>query len=534
MAYTHFQNQEDGWKKGDSHKSYYEGTNLGNYQFTTIHDIVDNFMISYVGENKIIPTVKRLDVAFHAHRALQELSFDTLKSFKSQQIELPPTLVMPLPHDYVNYTKISSVDSAGIKHALYPTKHTSNPFQILQDSDGSYEFPADVDLVENGDYSQIVTAGWTRVANGTALPSDAGANTTGPGRFQGTVDVEDDKLTWSYVTKNGQGAYNWSQICFVYQKINVSDQDYINLSADGVTETFTYTSLASIAGTATSTIRVGITTTQPQDSDVNNVIGSTTGYPTNPNAGTNIFDLQSDIVGSPGDNNYSTGSSYIEWTGDETASKELNYIDVRGLNEVFVVALSFIDTTTHLGHGMALKGNSVDNISVKTSTASVNLQSPLANRKESSTWNNYKSHTPSENNISDYQDYQNDIYWPNRGRRYGLDPQHAQVNGSFYIDERIGRIHFSSNISGKTVILDYISDSLGTDKETMVHKFAEEAMYKSIAHAIISTSSFGQQLVPRFKKEKFAAVRQAKLRLSNIKLEEFTQILRGKSKQIKH
>ena len=193
MAYTHFQNQEDGWKKGDSHKSYYEGTNLGNYQFTTIHDIVDNFMISYVGENKIIPTVKRLDVAFHAHRALQELSFDTLKSFKSQQIELPPTLVMPLPHDYVNYTKISSVDSAGIKHALYPTKHTSNPFQILQDSDGSYEFPADVDLVENGDYSQIVTAGWTRVANGTALPSDAGANTTGPGRFQGTVDVEDDK-----------------------------------------------------------------------------------------------------------------------------------------------------------------------------------------------------------------------------------------------------------------------------------------------------------------------------------------------------
>jgi len=534
MAYTNFANQEDGWKKGDTHKSYYQGSNLGNYQFVTLHDIVDNFMISYVGENKIIPTVRRFDVAFHAHRALQELSFDTLKSFKSQQIDLPPTLVMPLPHDYVAYTKLSTVDTAGIKHPLYPTKHTSNPFQILQEDNGSYEFPSDVDLVENGNYSQGVNIGWTRVVGGTALPNDSGVNTTGPGRFQSTVNVEDDKLKWSYVTKNGHGAYNWGQICFVYQKIDVSDQDYITLSGEGLTETISYTSLGGVAGTATGTIRLGITSVQPQDADVNNIIGSTTGYASNPNAEIDIFDLTSPEAGDPADTNYSAGGSHIEWTGDESATKEIEYIDVRTYDEVFVVALSFIETTEHLGHGLAIKSNTLDNVSVKSTSASVNLQSPIANKKNSSTWNNYKSHTPSENNTSDYQDYQNDIYWPNRGRRYGLDPQHAQINGSFYIDERIGRIHFSSNISGKTVILDYISDSLGTDQETMVHKFAEEAMYKSIAHAVISTSSFGQQLVPRFKKEKFAAVRQAKLRLSNIKLEEFTQILRGKSKQIKH
>jgi hypothetical protein len=86
------------------------------------------------------------------------------------------------------------------------------------------------------------------------------------------------------------------------------------------------------------------------------------------------------------------------------------------------------------------------------------------------------------------------------------------------------------------VILDYISDSLGTDEEMQVHKFAEEAMYKWIAYAILSTSSsqMHQQLAPRFKKERFAAIRQAKLRLSSIKLEELTQILRGKSKHIKH
>ena len=36
------------------------------------------------------------------------------------------------------------------------------------------------------------------------------------------------------------------------------------------------------------------------------------------------------------------------------------------------------------------------------------------------------------------------------------------------------------------------------------------------------------------KKERFAEQRKAKLRLSNLKIEELTQIMRGKSKWIKH
>ena len=51
---------------------------------------------------------------------------------------------------------------------------------------------------------------------------------------------------------------------------------------------------------------------------------------------------------------------------------------------------------------------------------------------------------------------------------------------------------------------------------------------------MLSTSMSGQGLVPRFKKEKFAAIRQAKLRLSNLKIEELSQIMRNKSKWIKH
>ena len=59
-------------------------------------------------------------------------------------------------------------------------------------------------------------------------------------------------------------------------------------------------------------------------------------------------------------------------------------------------------------------------------------------------------------------------------------------------------------------------------------------MYRYILHGVASGLTYTQQIVPRLKREKFAAIRQAKLRLSNFKLEELTQILRGKSKHIKH
>ena len=142
--------------------------------------------------------------------------------------------------------------------------------------------------------------------------------------------------------------------------------------------------------------------------------------------------------------------------------------------------------------------------------------------------------TPHENRQDDY-DYDDEIFDHNVGQRYGQEPEHANVNGNFYIDPNTGLVHFSSLFNGKTIALEYISDGLGTDAEMKVHKFAEEAMYKHIAHAILATRANTQEfIVQRFKKERFAAIRQAKLRLSNIKIEEITQIMRGKSKHIKH
>jgi hypothetical protein len=129
-------------------QEYYDGNDFGNYQFVSLTDIINQFMLVYVGEDKIIPKAKRLDVAFHAQRALAELSFDTFKSHKAMEITVPETLQMILPQDYVNYTKISWVDSAGIKHLLYPMSKTSNPpSNPLQDSVGDFTLQAVGDLV---------------------------------------------------------------------------------------------------------------------------------------------------------------------------------------------------------------------------------------------------------------------------------------------------------------------------------------------------------------------------------------------------
>ena len=120
------------------------------------------------------------------------------------------------------------------------------------------------------------------------------------------------------------------------------------------------------------------------------------------------------------------------------------------------------------------------------------------------------------------------------GGRHGLDPEISQNNGVFVIDELNGKISFSSDLADRIITLKYISDGLGTDNEMQIHKLAEEAMYKYITHAIASTkANVPEYIINRFRRERRAAMRNAKLRLSNLKLGELTQVMRGKSKQIK-
>jgi hypothetical protein len=283
---------------------------FGGYRYVSLKELVNNYIIAYVGDNKLIENIKRSDVLFHAKRGIAEFSYDIGRVEKIQEIEIGPSLSMAMPQDYINYVRISWVDTGGVEHIIYPATYTSRPSQsILQADDYSYIFNND----------------------GSVLTGTPATNS----RFD-SLDV--NQLSG-----------------------NVSSDDY------------------------------------------------------------------------------------------------------------------FYNQSYMTGHIQSL------------------------------------------------------------GARFGVDPQHAQSNGVFMIDEANGKISFSSDINGKIITLKYISDGLGTDNEMKIHKLAEEAMYNYISLAILSSRiNIPEYIINRLRKSRRASMRNAKLRLSNLKSGEITQIMRGKSKHIKH
>ena len=474
---------------------YNESSNFGNYQFTSLDDIINQFMVAYVGEEKIISKASRTDVQFHAMRALAELSFDTFKSIKSQEIELPPSLVMTLPQDYVNYTKISCVDDSGIKHPLYPTLgKTSNPVPMFQNEEGDYKLTA-VGTLNTSSQLVVLDKEYKNIL--------VGMQVNAPNIPLGTV----------------VGSVSNSGGITTIGLVDIYDGDY-SLIDDGNTFANDIVDSGSVEPTFTGTETLSFNMfPEPHPSDAG-------GY-TTAAISTNLIIKEDDAF-------ILEGLTYAISEDKITAASQADASQVK---------VGMYVSSTHFTPGtkvIDVNGSVIttDNTSLAASTntthGATNEITFVAIPAQSQTWNNYKSARPSENKQHDY-DYDDHIFEANVGRRYGIDPQHAQDNGSYYIDDLRGLIHFSSNVSGKTVVLDYISDSLGTDDEMQVHKFAEEAMYKSIMYAILSTrANTPEYIVRRYKKERFAEIRKAKLRLSNIKLEEITQIFRGKSKHIKH
>ena len=289
--------------------------NYGGYQYIKLNEVVNNFMIAYVGQSKLIPNVKRTDVIFHTKRAMQEFSYDTLKSIKQAELTVPNELTIVLPQDYVNYVDISSIDALGVKRPLYPANNlTTSPY-------------------------------YTQAQDSTGIPT----------QDQWGNDLEGTSIT--------------------QERWHNANQQFIN---GNFTNDFTNDMWAYNWGGLGSTI----------------------------------------------------GSGY--------------------------------------------------------------------------------------------------------GQMYGMDPQYSQMNGWFNMNEREGKISFSSNLVDQLIILEYISDGLAFDLDSRVPKMAEDAMYAYILHAIISTRiNQPEYIVQRLRRDKSSKLRNAKIRLSNIKLDEIIQSMRGKSKWIK-
>ena len=147
--------------------------NYNSYSYIKLEDIINNFLVAYVGTGKLIPACKRTDIIFHAKRGLQEFSYDTLNSIKSQELNIPPSLSVIIPQDYVNYVKMSWIDNLGVKRPIYPANNlTINPFSMpLQDNKG---VPTQDNFGENLEGTSITEARWAKaddnILNGNLSP----------------------------------------------------------------------------------------------------------------------------------------------------------------------------------------------------------------------------------------------------------------------------------------------------------------------------------------------------------------------------
>ena len=118
--------------------------NWGSYQYVSLNDIVNNFMLMYQGNHELLNNLNRYQVLFHAKRGIQELNYDAMKEVKILQLDLDDNLRFILPSDYVNWVRISQY----LNGVLYPlteniqtgwanTYLQDNNAKILYDQDGN-------------------------------------------------------------------------------------------------------------------------------------------------------------------------------------------------------------------------------------------------------------------------------------------------------------------------------------------------------------------------------------------------------------
>jgi len=121
--------------------------NHGSYQYTSLFDIVNNFMLNYTGNNEQLNNIKRHQVIFHAKRSIQELNYDALKEIKALELDVCEDLRFILPSEYVNWVRIS-VYKNGVLFPLSENIQVNGAKAYLQDNDCNILFDSDGNILE--------------------------------------------------------------------------------------------------------------------------------------------------------------------------------------------------------------------------------------------------------------------------------------------------------------------------------------------------------------------------------------------------
>ena len=119
-----------------------EDANWGSYQYVSLKDIVNNFMVMYAGNHSLVNNEERYKVLFHAKRGIQELNYDAFKEIKALELNVSDLLRFVLPSDYVNWVRVSLYKD-GILRPLTENIQAISSDAYLQDND--YRILFDID-----------------------------------------------------------------------------------------------------------------------------------------------------------------------------------------------------------------------------------------------------------------------------------------------------------------------------------------------------------------------------------------------------
>jgi|TARA_R110000737_G_scaffold166422_1_gene193574 hypothetical protein len=113
--------------------------NWGSYQYVSLYDIVNNFMLMYSGNHSLVNNEERFKILFHAKRAVQELNYDAFKEIKILELSVTDNLRFVLPPDYVNWVRVN-IYKNGVLRPLTENIQTNYSNAYLQDNDGNVLF----------------------------------------------------------------------------------------------------------------------------------------------------------------------------------------------------------------------------------------------------------------------------------------------------------------------------------------------------------------------------------------------------------
>ena len=127
--------------------------NWGSYQYVSLYDIVNNYLLMYTGNHSLVNNEERYKVLFHAKRAIQELNYDAFKEIKVLELNVCDSLRFVLPPDFVNWVRISMYKD-GILYPLTENIQTMTSSAYLQDNECNILFDQDGNVLKP-EYSNI-------------------------------------------------------------------------------------------------------------------------------------------------------------------------------------------------------------------------------------------------------------------------------------------------------------------------------------------------------------------------------------------